>query len=197
MCILYIKYMKSIKITSQEKITTLRLSESTKRELESLGHAGQTHEEILQSIMHLLKNSKSETEIVEKNNIIGTKYARLSRTFPVEIDQKKYAVVCTFNDLGLMPFRKSEWEIDLEIVNIRLNNEKKWKTIDALNPKTAQLLYFIALKQILEESFNVKMYELFQTDDFFNYDKWKNSYRANKLSMESFQNDVERRLRDA
>lgn len=164
--------MKPIKLTSKEKITTLRLSESTKRELESFGHAGQTHEEILQGIMLLLKNSRSETKIVEKNNVIGTKYARLNRTFHVEIDQDKYAIVCTFNDLGLMPFRKSEWEIDLEIVNVSLNNDKKWKAWSTLDQKTAQLLYFVALKQILEESFNLKMYELSHMDDFFNYDRW-------------------------
>src|SRR3989338_8959841 len=187
--------MKPIKITSAEKITTIRLSESTKRELESFGHAGQTQEEIIKGIMRLLKNSKSETKIVEKNNVIGTKYARLSRTFQIEIDHHKYALVCTFNDLGLMPFRKTEWEIDLEIVNVSQDNDHKWRNLNPLDPKTSQLLYFITIKQILEENFNLKIYELTQVDDFLNYDKWKQVYLTNKLSLESLESDIERRLR--
>lgn len=189
--------MKPIKITSQEKITTIRLRESAKRELESIGHAGQTHEEILLGIIRLLKNSKSETKIVEKGNITGTKYARQNRTFQVEIDHEKYAIVCTFNDLGLMPFRKSEWEIDLEIVNVSPPNDDKWKSLDTVKPRTAQLLYFVAIKQVLEESFNIKIYELSTAEDFFSYDKWKSVYISNKLSMESFQSDIERKLRHA
>ncbi|MBS3165803.1 hypothetical protein J4444_01650 [Candidatus Woesearchaeota archaeon] len=189
--------MKPIKITSQEKITTIRLRESAKKELESMGHVGQTHEEILLGIIRLLKNSKSETKIIEKGNMTGTKYARQSKTFQVEIDHEKYAIVCAFNDLGPMPFRKTEWEIDLEIVNVSPPHDNKWRALDTINTKTAQLLYFVAIKQVLEESFNLKIYELSTTEDFLSYDKWKSVYSSNKLSMESFQSDIERNLRHA
>ena len=94
-----------------------------------------------------------------------------------------------------MPFRKTEWEIDLEIVNVSQDNDHKWRNLNTLDPKTAQLLYFITIKQILEENFNLKIYELTQVDDFLNYDKWKQVYLTNKLSLESLESDIERRLR--
>ena len=189
----------TIKITSTEKITTIRLSESTKRELESFGHAGQTHEEILLGALKLLKNLKlpSETRVTASGGVIGTKYSRLSQTLNIEIDLEKYSLVCTFNDISFIPFTKStEWELDLQLVNLK-QSTTPWKDPRNLNPKTRRLLYFIAFKQILEEGFNIKIYEILTLDDYFNYDKWKTVYTIHQLSMESFRIDVEEKLKDA
>ncbi|MBI4981477.1 hypothetical protein HZC30_08060 [Candidatus Woesearchaeota archaeon] len=188
----------TLKITSTEKITTIRLSESAKRELESFGHAGQTHEEILLGVLRQLKNLKlpSKTNVTATGEAIGIKYGRLNRTLNIEIDQEKYSLVCIFNDISFIPFTKStEWELDLEIANIKIGSGS-WKDPLSLNSKTRLLLYFIALKQILEDLFNIKLYEILNLDDYLNYDKWKAIYTIHQLSMESFRTDAEEKLRN-
>ncbi|MBL7147989.1 MAG: hypothetical protein ISS82_04145 [Nanoarchaeota archaeon] len=207
-----------IKVTKKEKITSIRVSESTKRELEGFGNSGNTHEEILKKLIKLAKSAftDSETKLLKKGNIIGTKYGKLSRTFNIETEQNKYSIVCKFNDLSLMNLMlenknlkenfSKEWEIDLEIINIsvdsqKYNNKQKtvtWKSPNILYEKDKHeylLLYLIAVKQVLEEMFSIKIYEITTQDDYFNIEKWKSAFIRNKLSMESFYGDVQRKMR--
>ena len=207
-----------IKVTRKEKITSIRVSESTKRELESFGNSGNSHEEILKKLIKLAKSAftDSETKLIKNRNIIGTKYGKLSRTFNIETEQDKYSVVCKFNDLFLMnlmlnknlqdDFTK-EWEIDLDIVNISIKNAKKyggnkkiitWRDPNILYKNDRQeyfLLYLVAVKQVLEEVFSIKIYEIATQDDYFNIEKWKSAFIRNKLSMESFYKDIQNKIK--
>ena len=49
-----------IRVTSREKITSIRVTESTKRELESLGQSGETHEEIIKKLIKFAKSAFAE-----------------------------------------------------------------------------------------------------------------------------------------
>lgn len=218
--ILYISYTEYmimeniIKVTKKEKITSIRVSESTKRELEGFGNSGNSHEEILKKLIKLAKSAftDSETKLIKKGNIIGTKYGKLNKTFNIETEKNKYSIVCKFNDLSLMNLMlenknlkenlSKEWEIDLEIINIHIQNKEQktvtWKSPNILYEKDKHeylLLYFIAVKQVLEEMFSIKIYEITTQDDYFNTEKWKSAFIRNKLSMESFYGDIQKKIK--
>ena len=58
------------------------------------------------------------------------------------------------------------------------------------------LIYLVIIKQILEEVFSIKIYEINTEDDYFDEDKWRSSFMRNKLSMESFYRDIQRKLKN-
>ncbi len=189
-------------------MTTLRVSEATKRYLEFFGRAGETHDEMLSRILNILKHKDIETQVFRKNNVLGTKYGRKNKTLNVKIDEKMFSIVCTYNDLSpwvilkdqekLLEQLGKDWEMDLEIVNIKTNPEENWNDPNITpnqDKKTYPLLHFIILKELLEEYFDIRIYEISTTKDYLNYDLWKQTYLRNKLSMESFHKDVERQLK--
>lgn len=198
-----------IKVIKKEKITSIRVTERTKKELESFGNSGDSHEETLKKLIKLARNifMDTDTEIIKNKNIIGTKYAKLSQTLHIETEKGKYSIVCKYNDLSLMNLisknkklqnnLSKEWEIDLEIVNISIN-EKKWSNPDLFYDKDKEeylLLYFIAIKQILEEIFSITLFEITTLTDYFNINKWKSTYIRNGLSMDSFYQEIQRKIR--
>jgi hypothetical protein len=88
------------------------------------------------------------------------------------------------------------WVIDLQIVNIKKNKEQ-WQNPDLYNHKFSKeyrLFYFVCLQRLLEETFNINLYELSTEDDLFDVVKWDNAYKRNNLSRESFYSDVEKKL---
>ena len=203
-----------IRVTSREKITTIRITERTKRELESLGQSGETHEEIIQKLIKFARSAfaDSETKIIKNKNVIGTKYGRLTKTFEIETDKAKYSIVCSYNDLSPLALISSnknlqdnlakEWELGLEIINLGISLKDKPK-ITWSSPKMLQehdrdeflLLYFIAVKGVLEYIFGIRIYEMAIREDYFNIEKWRNAYNRNNLSMESFYHDIQKKLR--
>ena len=183
-----------IRVTSREKITTIRVTESTKRELESLGHGGETHEVIRKKLIKFAKSAFAEsgTKIIKDKNIIGTKYGRLTKTFEIETDKGKYSIVCTYNDLSPMAFISAnknlqgnlakEWELDLEIVNIGMNAEHDagkdkitdWGSPQILRQNDMQeflLLYLVAIKQVLEYIFGIRLYDMTTRKHYFDPEK--------------------------
>ncbi len=204
---------ETITIQEKEKITTLRITDRTKKILESLAVGKETHEEIILRIIKLAQGMSSEggTQIIEQKNIIGTKYHRLHKTLSIKIANKLYETLCTYNDLGSIDMlRKSkemreylfgkgnspEWELHLEIANIK--EKGKWvnpQDFKSKNKKEYFLLYFAALKQILEETFDIKAYEILTDEDYSSLEKWQKVYKRFELSQESLDTDIVKMLR--
>ena len=206
-----------IRVTSREKITTIRVTESTKRELESLGQSGETHEEIIKKLIKFAKSafSESDTKIIKDKNVIGTKYGRLTKTFEIETDKGIYSIVCSYNDLSPMALISSnknlqenlakEWELNLELINlgVSLKNQADRDRITWSSPNMLQehdrdeflLLYLVAVKGVLEYIFGIKIYEMITREDYYNIEKWRNAYNRNSLSMESFYHDIQKKMR--
>lgn len=215
----------TIRITSREKITTIRVSESTKRELESVGQSGETQEDTLKRLIKFAKNAfkESDTKVTQDNNIIGTKYGKLTRTFDIETDKKKYSVVCTFNDLSPMALaghrlnsgKYDEWELDLELVNIGISKRGEgnsvsdytktlnfrnlsWSSPNILYTNDKEeflLLYLVAVKEILEGIFGIRIYDIVTAKDYYDIEKWRNTYLTYHLSMESFYRDIQDKIK--
>ena len=215
-----------IRVTSREKITTIRVSESTKRELENFGQSGDTHEGIIIKLMRFAKNAftESDTKLIKNKNAIGTKYGRLTKTFEIETDKGKYSIVCTYNDLSPMALISAnknlqgnltkEWELDLELVNIGISKREEGnftsnytKTLNSLNLSWSPpnilytndkeeflLLYLVAVKQVLEYIFGIRIYEMTTRKDYFDTEKWRNAYIRNNISMESFYHDIQKKM---
>lgn len=204
----------TIKISGKEKITTIRLKEKTKKMLEALGQGKETHEEILLRLIKLTNqlNSQTGTEIVQRGRVTGTKYDRSNRIFIIEHRHHTYSVVCTYNDLTIMNMLRqsgrirkyiahdrepSQWEVDLEIVNIK-KNKGGWqspKSFEHQHPREFMIFYLACLKQVLEESFDITLYEIDTEEDLFNLSKWDKAYGRTNLSRESFYTDVQEKLK--
>jgi len=193
-----------IQITSTDKSTTIRLKEGTKRKLEQLAKGKETHEEIILRLIKVVESLSSEqnTTIVQKGNIIGTKYETLHKTIHIKLDDQEYVVVCTYNDLSIIALmrnkslnqfsKKLDWTIDLNIVNV--NSGNGWKNPTKIHAKELNTLYFICVKQILEETFDIKLYQFSNIQDYFNIDNWMEIYKKYELSKDSLNADIKRKL---
>jgi hypothetical protein len=200
--------MTIIKVHSKNKSTTIRISEKTKKMLEALAKGKETHQEI---ILRLIKQANSlstdyGSKIIEKGHVIGTQYEKLHKTIEIEIADKKYSVVCTYNDLSLIVILRSnqlknlvghnlpfEWELDLEIVNVRLG--AGWLNPSSLNGEERTLLYIICVKQVLEETFDIELYQFETKEDYLDIMKWSEVYDHHHLSRDSFNSDIRKKLR--
>jgi hypothetical protein len=195
-------------ISPENKITTVRVTERTKKLLESAAIRKETHEEI---ILRLIKLSQSMsestgTEIMQKNNSTAIKYERQNKTIKIQTERQTYDIVCVFNDLNiynlwrqnkrvaekLFEKQEGEWELDLEIVNIRKDLGKWGFKIE--NKQEQLLLYLALVKHILEQIFDIKLYEIVTDKDYFNLDLWRAAYKRNNLSQESYYKDIEKKL---
>lgn len=192
---------KIIRVDEKEKSSSIRASNKTREMLASLARGKESQEEVILRLIKLANNlsAKEGTKITEKGNIIGTKYAQKNKTLDIELRRKKYSVVCTFNDLSLLSImrnnqlqnmnnRNLDWELDLEIVNI--NKGTGWIKPSTLNIEDIRLIYLICVKQILEETFDVKLYELVTEKDYMDTSKWMEAYDRNNLSRDSLSTDI-------
>ncbi|MBU2561221.1 MAG: hypothetical protein KKD17_02905 [Nanoarchaeota archaeon] len=205
---------KTIEVTSN-KITSLRVTQKTKKMLEALAIKKETHEDIILRLIKMAKNLSDEngSKLIERGNVTGTKYERIHRTFKIKTEKANYSVVCTYNDLILLSMLRAnkrlkgyisnrnkefDWEVDLEIVNVRIE-EGKWEepiNLKSKDRKEYLLIYLVVLKDILEETFDINIYEITALNDYFERDKWERAYKENNLSLESFHSDVQKKLRE-
>lgn len=213
-------------IGSEDKSTSIRVNESTKRLLGSVAAGQESFNDTIRRLVAAYNNQQAETSrFVKKGNILGTEMERTRKTFFHDTPQGAFMVVCSCNDLrSFSNLRMNkmlyntisqelkgsmEWEIDLQILSIRKSNhpgriqDREYLDVYPNHKKNSPsdqhlraILYFISLKKIIEETFLVQFYEFIIEPDFFSWDKWKSAYARNNLSEESFRKDVEKKLRD-
>lgn len=198
--------MKNVNVSSNEKSSTIRLKQKTKNMLEELAKGKETHEQIVLRLIKLANalNSKKNTTVMEKGNIIGTKYERTHKTLKIKIDNVEYLVVCKYNDISIIALLQNkslkelsnrkdfDWRLELEIVNT--NHGSGWQDPKHMQEQEADLIYFICLKELLEEIFDIKLYQFETIEDYFNGDTWSNVYEKNNLSKDSLHFDIMRHL---
>ncbi|MCF7871491.1 hypothetical protein K9L97_00475 [Candidatus Woesearchaeota archaeon] len=198
--------MEKVNITSSEKSSTIRLKQKTKDMLEELAKGKETHEQIILRLIKLANalNSEKNTTIIQKGNIIGTKYETAHKTVHIKIKNQEYVVVCKYNDISIIALLQNkslkelsrsqdlDWRLDLEIVNI--NSGKGWENPENVISKEKDLIYFVCLKQLLEEIFDIKLYQFETIEDYFNRDNWSEAYEKNNLSKDSLHYDIRRHL---
>ena len=173
-----------INVNSNEKSSTIRLKQKTKDMLEELAKGKETHEEIVLRLIKLSNtlNSENKTSIKQRDNIIGTKYERVHKTININLNGQEYLVVCTYNDLSLIALMQNkslkefsqnkqlDWRLDLEIVNI--NDGSGWKEPKTVDLKQVNSIYFVCVKTILEDVFDIKLYQFSKLLDYFEIDNW-------------------------
>ena len=189
--------MSKIIVKSNDKSTTIRLKEKTKKMLEAVSKGKETHEEIILRLINMSEKLSNDntTEIVQKGNMIGTRYETLNKTFEIYLDKQKYQVVCKYNDLSPISLMKKpllDWEIDLEIVNV--NKGKGWVAPTNLTKQEFDKIYFICLKQVLEQTFDITLYQLSTLDDYLDINKWIEAYKKYNLSKDSLNQDIKAKL---
>jgi hypothetical protein len=193
-------------VSSNEKSSTIRLKQKTKNMLEELAKGKETHEQIILRLIKLANvlNSNTNTTILEKGNIIGTKYERTHKTLKIKINDLEYLVVCKYNDISIIALLQNkslkelsgrqdfDWRLDLKIVNA--NYGSGWQDPEKMRVQENNLIYFICLKELLEDIFDIKLYQFETIEDYFNGDIWSNAYEKNNLSKDSLHFDIRRHL---
>ena len=193
-------------ISSNEKSSTIRLRQKTKDMLGELAKGKETHEQIILRLIKLANALKSEknTTIIQKGNIIGTKYETVNKTLNLRVNNVEYLVVCKYNDISIIALLQNnslkklskqqdlDWRLDLEIVNI--NSGKGWRDPKTMQNKEKNLIYFACIKEILENIFDIKLYQFETIEDYFNGDNWADAYQKNNLSKDSLHFDIRRHL---
>lgn len=193
-------------ISSNEKSSTIRLKQKTKDMLGELAKGKETHEKIILRLIKLANalNSEKNTKIIQKGNIIGTKYETAHKTLNIKINNIEYLVVCKYNDISIIALLQNkslrklsqqqelDWRLDLKIVNI--NSGNGWRDPKTIQNKEKNLIYFACIKQILETIFDIKLYQFETIEDYFNVDTWSEAYKKNNLSKDSLHFDIRRHL---
>jgi hypothetical protein len=198
--------MSKIIVRIKNNPTSLRISQRTKRMLESLAKGKETHEEIIQRLIKLASTLESSggTSILARGNVTGTKYGLLHSSFTMQANEKEYVVVCTYNDLSSIALMRTQrlkesaglaldWELDLEIANVKIG--KEWLSPSRLGEKEKKLLYLACVKQVLEETFDINLYELTAEEDYLSTIKWTDAYDRNSLSKDSLRADILQRIK--
>jgi hypothetical protein len=194
------------KVSSTEKSSTIRLKQKTKDMLEELAKGKETHEQIVLRLIKLANtlNSEKNTTIIEKGNIVGTNYETSHKTFDIKIENRSYFVVCKYNDISIISLlqnkslkhfseqKEIDWRLDLEVVNI--SSGDGWRDPESIQNREKKLIYFVCIKQLLEEIFDTKLYQFETIEDYFNEENWSNAYEKNNLSKDSLHFDIRRHL---
>jgi len=203
---------ETINIPMAEKITTIRVTERTKSILESFSRNKETHEETLLRLMRIAESYSQEesTQVIRDGNVEGVNYSRLHKTINISTSKGDYDIVFTYNDISMLspkntePLKKFmanhrgnfEWEFSIDIVNI--SKGKKWADPKKFKDKNEYLLiYFACLKNIIEDTFSVKLYEITTEEDYTSQSKWEEAYKRCSLSRESLERDVKKILKNA
>lgn len=189
-----------IKVDEKEKASSIRVSNKTREMLSALAKGQESQEEIILRLIRLANNLSSEgTKVIEEGNATGTKYAQKNRTLQISLKNKKYSVVCTYNDLSVIAIMQHkqlqnmtrnplEWELDLEIINI--SKGTGWLKPSTLKIEEVRIIYLICVKQILEETFDIKLYELLTEEEYLDENKWVEAYNRNSMSRDSLNSDI-------
>ncbi|MFH1132855.1 MAG: hypothetical protein V1735_00015 [Nanoarchaeota archaeon] len=201
------------KMENEDKSTTVRLNESTRQLLASVAVGQESFNDTIRRLVSTYKNlNETGPQIVKKNNVVGTAYERMRRTF-TPYGHFDYDVTCSFNDVrAISAFRlnkslyealntnvrgSTEWTLDLEILEIKkIDSQKVEHDNQKIDERFKTLVYFIILERIFKEILQIPTYGFITEKDFLSWDKWKEFYTSNNLSEESFSKDVEKKLRD-
>jgi hypothetical protein len=81
----------------------------------------------------------------------------------------------------------------MKIVNVNARSE--WVNPSKLRMEDEKLLYLICVKQILEEIFDIQLYQFETKEDYLDLMKWMEVYDKNNLSRDSLRSDIKEKLR--
>ncbi|MFW6014502.1 MAG: hypothetical protein ACOCQG_04975 [Candidatus Nanoarchaeia archaeon] len=199
--------LQKIRINTMNKSSSIRISERTKKMLEALSLGKESHEQIILRLINLANKISREqgTTLYKKNKALGTKYNRVNEKFIIETNKNEYSIVCVYNDLTIFSMLRQnqlhnlsldliqEWEVNLDIVNAK-ERKGKWGNPRKVVGKELELVEMAVLKQVLEKTFDILLYEIVDEKDYLDIGKWRKMYEKYNLSLESFYNDVEKKL---
>jgi hypothetical protein len=207
-----VKSNPKLDIELEDRSTTIRLNESTKRLLASVAMGQESFNDTIKRLVTTYKNlNENGPEITKKHNAIGTTYERMRKTFDgLNTPYGPYDVVCSFNDvraISVFRFNKAlilalnenvrgsiDWTLDLEILDLHPKGQPNVKSAENIIIKGR--FYFFILERLFKEVLQIPTYGFISEADFYSWDKWKEFYTQNNLPQESFEKDIEKKLRD-
>jgi hypothetical protein len=202
-------------VETEDKSTTIRLNETTKQMLASVAVGQESFNDTVWRLVLTYKNlNEIGPQIIKKDNVVGTSFVRIRRTFErVFTSYGYFDVVVSLNDIrsiSTLRFNKAiyqvlhdnvkgstEWFLDLDILNVKKSMLQPFEqNSQKIDENFKKFLYFVILEKIFKEILQIPIYGFSTEKDLLSWDKWNDFYTLNNLPKESFEKDVEKKLRD-
>jgi len=185
--------------------TTIKVSVPLRDKLAEIGNKDETFEDVIWRMVRRSDSERSGEIVTKKSSMIQYKrkkeFVELIRKKGINLNSEKAGFEYEYN----IPSKKEgEWELDIKIVKVYygqksynpseffgVTNEDKYLSYDFTQ------IYFQILSEIFTKEFGITKLRNFSADQMLKILEWRKIYYENKLSEESFINDVEDVLRDS
>jgi len=190
----------------QSNKTTIKVSQELRGKLAEIGNKDETFEEVIKRLIRRAEPERSGEIVTSKSSVIQYK----KRKEFIEYIIYKIAKGGSFGPIlkigveyeyNIPPNKEGEWELDIKILKVYyeqkaynpseffgVDNEHKYLSKEFIS------IYFKILAEIFVKEFGIT--KLKYSTNHLSILEWRKTYYENKLSEESFINDVEDVLRN-
>jgi len=193
-------------LTNTPGKTTIKVSNELRDKLAEIGNKDETFEDVINRLIRRAQAERSGEIVTSKSSVIQYKrkkeFIELTIDIAQEIDFLPENVGIEY-EFNIPPKKEGEWELDIKILKVYYkqktynpseffgaDNERKF-----LSDKFIET-YFKILSEIFIKEFGITKLKNFTDAQRLKILDWRKIYYENKLSEESFINDVEDVLRN-
>jgi len=174
--------------------TTIKVSQELRSKLAEIGNKDETFEEVIWRLIRRAEPERSGEVATSKSSII--QYKR-KKEF-VELEAGILKNVGFEYEYNVPPKKEGEWELDIKILKVYYSqksyNPSEFFGVDGEHKYFSDefiKVYFKILADILIKDFGITKLKNFVSSQLLQILEWRKVYYENKLSKESFTNDVE------
>ncbi len=197
------KRLKNDLKNTQDK-TTIKVSNSLRDKLAEIGNKDETFEDVIWRLIRRAEPERSGEVVTSKSSVIQYKREKDFIEVSVWIQSlKKYEKVGIEYEYNNPPKRGGDWELDIKIIKLYYNqkvyNPSEFFGVDNEHKHLSEefiCAYFSILADIFIKNFGITKLKKFSDEEKISIVAWRKIYYENKISEESFINDVEDVLRN-
>jgi len=191
-------------LISRSNKTTIKVSNNLRGKLAEIGNKDETFEDVIWRLIRRAEPERSGEITTGKSSVIQYKrrkeFAELKGWIQSSNGYKQVGIEYEYN---VPPKKEGEWELDIKIVKVYYNH-KTYNPSEFFGigyehkhfSKEFIYAYFNVLAEILIKDFGITKLKNISDDQKLSIVEWRKVYYENKLSQESFINDVEDVLKD-
>lgn len=201
-------------LTDTPNKTTIKVSQELRSKLAEIGNKDETFEDVIKRLIRRAEPERSGEIVTSKSSVIQYKRRKEFIELITQIENKEGNTLPQEPPPPPLPVgieyeyntpskKEGEWELDIEILKVYyeqkvynpseffgVDNEHKYLSDEFIK------IYFEILTEIFIKEFGITQLRSFSLYQELSILKWRKIYYENKLSEESFINDVEDVLRN-
>lgn len=195
--------------------TTIKVSQELRGKLAEIGNKDETFEDVIWRVIRRAESERSGEIVTSKSSVIQYKrkkeFVELDMGIlnePGMMGNKKARLISSERagfeyEYNTPPKKEGEWELDIKIVKVyfknKVYNPSEFFGVtdeDKRLSKNFIGVYFNILSDILSKDFGITKVKKLSDKQKLSILEWRKVYYENKLSHESFINDIEDVLRN-